>query len=152
MVSATFGDGGRQGARRGALEQSGGSKCKKQKKTFTQKVEMQEGGGKSCRSGGGKRGGQVKALRDLEKGGYMKRAARAEPTNRMFQMPPAVTNAFERNSAFLKRAFSLETLLRPLPSGLALGLERNLKFLGKSATQLFTGEGVANAKTAIGKK
>ena len=41
---------------------------------------------------------------------------------------------------------------RPLPSGLALGLERNLKFLGKSATQLFTGEGVANAKTAIGKK
>ena len=67
MASATFGDGGRQGARRGALEQSGGSKCKKQKKTFTQKVEMQEGGGKSCRSGGGKRGGQVKVRRRHER-------------------------------------------------------------------------------------
>lgn len=55
---------------------------------------------------------RAQALRDLEKGGYMKRAARAEPTSRMFQMPPAVTNAFERNAAFLKRAFSLETLLR----------------------------------------
>lgn len=59
-----------------------------------------------------RRHARAQALRDLEKGGYMKRAARAEPTNRMFQMPPAVTNAFERNSAFLKRAFSLETLLR----------------------------------------
>ena len=33
-------------------------------------------------------------------------------------MPPSVTAAFKRNGDFLKRTFSLETLLRPLPAPL----------------------------------
>lgn len=65
-------------------------------------------------------------------------------------MPPSVTAAFKRNGDFLKRTFSLETLLRPLPAPLGIALERNLRFLGKTATQLFTGEGVQNAKVALG--
>ncbi|KAJ7535237.1 hypothetical protein O6H91_12G024000 [Diphasiastrum complanatum] len=68
----------------------------------------------------------------------------------IFDFDPDLKLAFSRNFQFLRRVFSFDTLLRPLPSQLGRTVARNLGFLTRIFTQFFDQKGIQNARRSIG--
>jgi len=68
----------------------------------------------------------------------------------MFEFDEDLTMAFQRNFQFVRRAFSLDTLLKPLPPQLGQSIARNLGFFTRIFTQFFDPKGIQNARKSIG--
>jgi hypothetical protein len=62
----------------------------------------------------------------------------SEPASEnMFDFDEDLQLAFQRNFQFLRRAFSFDTLLKPLPPQLGQSIARNLGFFTRIFTQFF---------------
>jgi hypothetical protein len=75
----------------------------------------------------------------------------SEPaSDNMFDFDEDLQLAFQRNFQFLRRAFSFDTLLKPLPPQLGQSIARNLGFFTRIFTQFFDPKGIQNARQSIG--
>ncbi|CAK9859223.1 unnamed protein product [Sphagnum jensenii] len=75
----------------------------------------------------------------------------SEPASEnMFDFDEDLQLAFQRNFQFLRRAFSFDTLLKPLPPQLGQSIARNLGFFTRIFTQFFDPKGIQNARQSIG--
>ncbi|XP_051200665.1 uncharacterized protein [Lolium perenne] len=63
---------------------------------------------------------------------------------------PELRYSFQRNSRFLKRVFTVDTLVKPLPPVMAYSVSRNVNFFFKIFTQFWDEEGIANAQRSLG--
>lgn len=67
-----------------------------------------------------------------------------------FEIDPRLKFAFRKNFQFLKKVFSLDTLLMPLPPELSRNVARNLGFFTRVFTQFFDPKGIQDAQKSIG--
>ncbi|KAF7096284.1 hypothetical protein CFC21_098253, partial [Triticum aestivum] len=51
---------------------------------------------------------------------------------------------------FLRRVFTVDTLVKPLPPVMAYSVSRNVNFFFKIFTQFWDEEGIANAQRSLG--
>ncbi|KAG9456996.1 hypothetical protein H6P81_001504 [Aristolochia fimbriata] len=58
--------------------------------------------------------------------------------------------SFQRNVQFLRRVFTIDTIVKPLPPAIAYNVSRNLSFFTRIFTQFFDPEGLANAQKSLG--
>ncbi|KAF5208131.1 zinc finger/BTB domain protein, partial [Thalictrum thalictroides] len=58
--------------------------------------------------------------------------------------------SFKRNYQFLQRVFTMDTLVKPLPSIMAYNVSRNLSFFTSIFTQFFDPQGIQNAQKSLG--
>ncbi|XP_077224037.1 zinc finger/BTB domain protein isoform X4 [Tasmannia lanceolata] len=68
----------------------------------------------------------------------------------MAEIDPELRYSFQRNVQFLKRVFSIDTIVKPLPPALAYNVSRNLSFFTRIFTQFFDPEGISNAQKSLG--
>ncbi|XP_006659054.1 uncharacterized protein LOC102716434 [Oryza brachyantha] len=66
------------------------------------------------------------------------------------EIDPELRYSFQRNSRFLRRVFSVDTLVKPLPPVMAYSVSRNVNFFFKIFTQFWDEEGIANAQRSLG--
>ncbi|KAK1323393.1 hypothetical protein QJS10_CPA02g00860 [Acorus calamus] len=66
------------------------------------------------------------------------------------EIDPELRYSFQRNAQFLRRVFSIDTIVKPLPPGIAYNVSRNLSFFTRIFTQFFDPEGIANAQKSLG--
>ncbi|TVU43719.1 hypothetical protein EJB05_10207, partial [Eragrostis curvula] len=66
------------------------------------------------------------------------------------EIDPELRYSFQRNSRFLKRVFSVDTLVKPLPPVMAYSVSRNINFFFRIFTQFWDEEGIANAQKSLG--
>uniref|UniRef100_A0A0E0I6I8 Uncharacterized protein n=1 Tax=Oryza nivara TaxID=4536 RepID=A0A0E0I6I8_ORYNI len=66
------------------------------------------------------------------------------------EIDPELRYSFQRNSRFLRRVFSVDTLVKPLPPVMAYSVSRNVNFFFKIFTQFWDEEGIANAQKSLG--
>lgn len=66
------------------------------------------------------------------------------------EIDPELRYSFQRNSRFLKRVFTVDTLVKPLPPVMAYSVSRNVNFFFKIFTQFWDEEGIANAQRSLG--
>ncbi|KAJ1266907.1 hypothetical protein BS78_07G016100 [Paspalum vaginatum] len=66
------------------------------------------------------------------------------------EIDPELRYSFQRNSRFLKRVFSVDTLVKPLPPVMAYSVSRNVNFFFRIFTQFWDEEGIANAQKSLG--
>uniref|UniRef100_A0A2P2J572 Uncharacterized protein MANES_02G195900 n=1 Tax=Rhizophora mucronata TaxID=61149 RepID=A0A2P2J572_RHIMU len=66
------------------------------------------------------------------------------------QIDPELRYSFQRNFQFLRRVFSIDTIVKPLPPAMAYNASRNLSFFTRIFTQFFDPEGIANAQRSLG--
>jgi hypothetical protein len=67
-----------------------------------------------------------------------------------FDIDPELRYTFQRNFQFLRRVFSIDTLVRPLPAPLGQSVARNLGFFTRIFTQFFDPKGIENAQKSLG--
>ncbi|EFJ08952.1 hypothetical protein SELMODRAFT_440510 [Selaginella moellendorffii] len=68
----------------------------------------------------------------------------------MDEIDPELRLAFSRNFQFLRRTFSIETLLRPLPPQIAQNVALNLGFFSRIFTQFFDPRGIRDVRSSMG--
>eukprot|EP01018_Ginkgo_biloba_P010253 Gb_31834 [translate_table: standard] len=78
------------------------------------------------------------------------RLARREPKDDPFEIDPELRYTFQRNFQFIRRVFSIDTLLKPLPPVLGQSIGRNLGFFTRIFTQFFDPKGIENAQKSMG--
>ncbi|XP_022728311.1 uncharacterized protein LOC111283904 [Durio zibethinus] len=66
------------------------------------------------------------------------------------EIDPELRYSFQRNFQFLRRVFSIDTVVKPLPPAMAYNVTRNLSFFTRIFTQFFDPEGIANAQKSLG--
>ncbi|XP_068648874.1 uncharacterized protein [Aristolochia californica] len=66
------------------------------------------------------------------------------------EIDPELRYSFQRNVQFLRRVFSIDTIVKPLPPAIAYNVSRNLSFFTRIFTQFFDPEGIANAQKSLG--
>ncbi|XP_066352259.1 uncharacterized protein [Miscanthus floridulus] len=66
------------------------------------------------------------------------------------EIDPELRYSFQRNSRFLKKVFSVDTLVKPLPPVMAYSVSRNISFFFRIFTQFWDEEGIANAQKSLG--
>ncbi|RLM61295.1 hypothetical protein C2845_PM14G00840 [Panicum miliaceum] len=66
------------------------------------------------------------------------------------EIDPELRYSFQRNSRFLKRVFSVDTLVKPLPPVMAYSVSRSVNFFFRIFTQFWDEEGIANAQKSLG--
>ncbi|KAH7420615.1 hypothetical protein KP509_13G014500 [Ceratopteris richardii] len=71
-------------------------------------------------------------------------------TSRGFQIDTRLKYTFRQNFRFLKRAFTLDTLLTPLPGELRRNVARNVGFFTRIFTQFFDPKGIEDAQKSMG--
>ncbi|KAJ3681424.1 hypothetical protein LUZ60_015913 [Juncus effusus] len=62
---------------------------------------------------------------------------------------PELRYSFQRNSQFLKRVFSVDTLVKPLPPAMGYNVSRNVNFFFRIFTQFWDEEGISNAQKSL---
>lgn len=67
-----------------------------------------------------------------------------------FEVDPRLKYTFRKNFQFLKRVFSVDTLLMPLPTELSRNVARNLGFFTRIFTQFFDPKGIQDAQKSMG--
>ncbi|PWZ38560.1 hypothetical protein Zm00014a_001451 [Zea mays] len=65
------------------------------------------------------------------------------------EIDPELRYSFQRNNRFLKRIFSVDTLVKPLPPVMAYSVSHNINFFW-IFTQFWDEEGIANAQKYLG--
>ncbi|KAH7863987.1 hypothetical protein Vadar_024340 [Vaccinium darrowii] len=81
-----------------------------------------------------------------------------KPSNKPFsdgddlrpEIDPELRYSFQRNYQFLQKVFTIDTIVKPLPTKLGDDLTRNWSFFTRIFTQFFDPDGIANAQKAIG--
>ncbi|KAG1363653.1 hypothetical protein COCNU_11G004800 [Cocos nucifera] len=53
------------------------------------------------------------------------------------EIDPELRYSFQRNFQFLRRVFSIDTIVKPLPPAMAYNVSRNLNFFARIFTQFF---------------
>ncbi|KAH7685128.1 hypothetical protein IHE45_04G019800 [Dioscorea alata] len=66
------------------------------------------------------------------------------------EIDPELRYSFHRNAQFLRRVFSIDTLVKPLPPTMQYNVSRNLSFFTRIFTQFFDPEGISNAQKSLG--
>nr|GLL32636.1 uncharacterized protein LOC109172061 [Ipomoea trifida] len=66
------------------------------------------------------------------------------------EIDPELRYSFQRNFQFLQRVFSIDTIVKPLPSGMQYNVSRNLSFFTRIFTQFFDPDGIADAQKSLG--
>ncbi|XXG60549.1 hypothetical protein AAC387_Pa04g2429 [Persea americana] len=66
------------------------------------------------------------------------------------EIDPELRYSFQRNVQFLRRVFSIDTIVKPLPPALAYNVSRNLSFFTRIFTQFFDPRGISNAQKSLG--
>eukprot|EP00271_Cylindrocystis_brebissonii_P010850 TRINITY_DN27289_c0_g1_i1.p1 TRINITY_DN27289_c0_g1~~TRINITY_DN27289_c0_g1_i1.p1 ORF type:complete len:145 (+),score=14.20 TRINITY_DN27289_c0_g1_i1:220-654(+) len=70
--------------------------------------------------------------------------------NAMFEFDPEIKAAFDKNFRFIRRVFSIETIVSPLPSSISRGIVRSVHSFTRIFTQFFDPSGVVGAQKALG--
>ncbi|XP_052203648.1 uncharacterized protein LOC127808944 [Diospyros lotus] len=66
------------------------------------------------------------------------------------EIDPELRYSFQRNFQFLRRVFSIDTIVKPLPPAMAYNASRNLSFFTRIFTQFFDPDGISNAQKSLG--
>ncbi|XP_031489739.1 uncharacterized protein LOC116257264 [Nymphaea colorata] len=66
------------------------------------------------------------------------------------EIDPELRYSFQRNFQFLRRVFSIDTVVKPLPPAMAYHVSRNLSFFTRIFTQFFDPKGIADAQKSLG--
>ncbi|KAJ3691686.1 hypothetical protein LUZ61_020850 [Rhynchospora tenuis] len=63
---------------------------------------------------------------------------------------PELRYSFQRNMQFLRRVFTVDTMVKPLPPAMAYNVSRNINFFLRIFTQFWDEEGISNAQKSLG--
>ncbi|ERM99653.1 hypothetical protein AMTRI_Chr11g101430 [Amborella trichopoda] len=66
------------------------------------------------------------------------------------EIDPELRYSFQRNFNFLRRVFSIDTVVKPLPPTLAYNVSRNLSFFTRIFTQFLDPKGISDAQKSLG--
>ncbi|RWR90325.1 Thymidylate synthase [Cinnamomum micranthum f. kanehirae] len=77
-------------------------------------------------------------------------SSKSTDDNDSIEIDPELRYSFQRNVQFLRRVFSIDTVVKPLPPALAYNVSRNLSFFTRIFTQFFDPEGISNAQKSLG--
>ncbi|GMH22332.1 hypothetical protein Nepgr_024175 [Nepenthes gracilis] len=66
------------------------------------------------------------------------------------EIDPELRYSFQRNFRFIRRVFTIDTIVKPLPPAMAYNISRNLSFFTRIFTQFFDPEGISNAQKTLG--
>ncbi|KAF3777866.1 hypothetical protein EJ110_NYTH44873 [Nymphaea thermarum] len=72
------------------------------------------------------------------------------PEEDALEIDPELRYSFQRNFQFLRRVFSIDTVVKPLPPAMAYHVSRNLSFFTRIFTQFFDPKGIADAQKSLG--
>ncbi|XP_058090097.1 uncharacterized protein LOC131236728 [Magnolia sinica] len=77
-------------------------------------------------------------------------SSKATDEDESIEIDPELRYSFQRNVQFLRRVFSIDTIVKPLPPAMAYNVSRNLSFFTRIFTQFFDPEGISNAQKSLG--
>ncbi|KAI5072861.1 hypothetical protein GOP47_0012967 [Adiantum capillus-veneris] len=85
--------------------------------------------------------GRRETYRDQMRGGHPRES---------FEVDPRLKYTFRKNFQFLKKVFTVDTMLMPLPTELSRNVARNLGFFTRIFTQFFDPKGIQDAQKSMG--
>ncbi|CAN6458325.1 unnamed protein product [Victoria cruziana] len=77
-------------------------------------------------------------------------SSKKSPEEDVPEIDPELRYSFQRNFQFLRRVFSIDTVVKPLPPAMAYHVSRNLSFFTRIFTQFFDPKGIADAQKSLG--
>ncbi|KAJ0972211.1 hypothetical protein J5N97_020170 [Dioscorea zingiberensis] len=77
-------------------------------------------------------------------------SSKSDDASDELEIDPELRYSFHRNVQFLRRVFSIDTLVKPLPPAMQYNVSLNLSFFTRIFTQFFDPEGIADAQKSLG--